>query len=223
MFLVLHTALAFAAPEITPYAGVEFHPFSRADEVWVDEQRTTGTAVGEFDGVVRPALAGFVGTWIGPRFGLHMGVGVARIQTTTWTDETFRQQHWGVVRPSLDLRVALLERRDRRPIPFVLLGGYADIPSARDVSDAYSEEEQAAADTTSQLDRLTLWGFGGRLGGGVDYRVLPGLALGAQVALGLHQSVLAGQDASAVSSWVATEAAFLLIFEWPRSVSDGPL
>ena len=200
---------------LVPYAGVEFHPYSRQDAVWVDENRTSGLSVGEFDGTIRPTLGGFVGTWIGDFIGLHLGLGVARLQTTTWVGETYQQRHWGVVRPSIEGRFAFIRREARWPIPWGLLGVYVDIPSARDVSNGYSEEEQQAADETAQVERLTLWGVGGRAGLGVDYRLLPGIAVGAQFTVGWHQAILAGQDQAAVSSWLATEAAVLLIFEWP--------
>jgi hypothetical protein len=203
---------------LVPYAGVEFHPYSRQDAVWVDDSRTSGLSVGEFDGTVRPTLGGFVGTWIGDFVGLHLGLGVARLQTTTWVGETYQQRHWGVVRPSLEGRFAFIRREARWPIPWAILGVYVDIPSARDVSNAYSEDEQVAADETAQVERLTLWGVGGRAGLGVDYRLMPGIAVGAQFTLGLHQAILAGQDQTAVSSWLATEAAVLLIFEWPGKV-----
>jgi hypothetical protein len=141
------------------------------------------------------------------------------LQTTTWVGETYQQRHWGVVRPSLEGRFSFIRRENRWPIPWAILGVYVDVPSARDVSNAYSPEEQQAADETAEVERLTLWGFGGRVGAGVDYRILPGIALGAEFTLGLHQSVLAGQDQSAVSSWLATEAALLMIFEWPNRAS----
>ncbi len=213
-----HVALAEPEAEnrrVVPYAGVEIRPFSRADLVWVEDGRTTGTTVGEFDGVVDPAVSAYIGAWLGPWIGLQGGLGIARLQTTTYVGESFYQQHWGVVRPSLDARVALMRRRDRFPVPWAMVGLFVDLPSARDVSDAYSEEEQLAADESASIDRLALWGLGGRLGLGVDYRLLPGIAVGAQVTLGYTQSVLASQDANTVSSWLASSGALLLHFEWP--------
>jgi hypothetical protein len=206
-----------AARAATPIAGVAWTPLSRSDLVWVDESRTSGVAVGEFDGVVRPALAAFGGAWISNRVGLVGSLGVARLQSTTWSGDTWRQRHWGVFRPEVDLRISLTGRAVGRPSPWLFLGLYGDIPSARDTSNGYSEVEQDAADEDAWAERARLGGIGGRLGAGVDYRLREGLALGATWSLGYHRGFLQTSDMSVVSSWLATEAALLLTFEWPRA------
>ena len=199
----------------TPIAGVSWTPLSRSDLVWVDEGRTSGVAVGEFDGVARPALAAFGGAWVSERVGVVGSLGVARLQSTTWTGDTWRQRHWGVVRPEIDLRIALSTREVGRPAPWLFLGLYGDIPSARDVSNGYNEAEQEDADEDAWVERVRLGGLGGRLGAGVDYRLRDGLALGATWAVGYHRGFLQSTDTKVVSSWLATEASLLLSFEWP--------
>jgi hypothetical protein len=202
---------------VTPLAGVEWTPLSRGDLTWVDDDRTTGVAVGELDGLVRPAMTGFGGVWIGERVGLVAGLGVARLQSTSWVGDVYVARHWGVVRPSMDLRVGILKRELRRPVPWVMLGFHGDIPSSRDVSNGYSEEEQVAADETSYEDRLRLGGLGGRVGAGVDYRLVDGVAIGALYAVEAHWGVLRTSETEVVSSWVSSHASLLLTFEWgPR-------
>lgn len=205
-----------AAHAATPFFGVEWRPLSRQDLVWVDESRTSGTAVGEFDGAVRPVLSAFGGVWVNRHIGLVLGLGLARASQITIVEDVRTQQHQGVFRPSLDLRFGWMEQAVRRPVPWFLLGVYGDVPSARNVSDGYDEEAQEAADEAATVERARLGGVGGRAGFGVDYRVLPGLLIGAQVSVGIHRSTyLGGEIARAGSLWVATEAGLLLTFEWP--------
>jgi hypothetical protein len=183
--------------------------------VWVEEGRTSGTAVGEFDGTARPLFSAFGGVWFDRHIALVLGLGMARLTSTSEADDIYVQRHWGVFRPSLDLRFGWAPQRLHRPVPWVLLGMYGDVPSARDVSNGYTEEEQAAADESASTERARLGAFGGRLGFGVDYRLLPGLMLGLQATAGIHRSTYAGGDGSWASVWVATDAALLLTFEWP--------
>lgn len=213
--LVCQVAVAGGGDGAVPFAGVEWVPLSRADLSWVDDGRTSGLGVGEFDGFVRPALTAYGGAWLGRRLGLSGGLGVARLQSTTWVGETYQQRHWGVVRPSIDLRVGLADRVVQRPVPWLVVGMYGDIPSSRDVSNGYSEEEQEVADQSAYEDRLRLGGLGGRLGLGIDYRVVEGVALGASYAVELHRSVLRTSDVGTVTSWLTARAALHVTFEWP--------
>ena len=216
MLPLLGTLLTASAADIVPIGGVEFTPLSRGDLVWVDEGRTSGTGVGELDGSVKPALAAFGGAWFGPRIGVVGGLGVARLQSTTWAGETFQSQHWGVVRPSLDLRVGITRRVLKRPALWANLGVHGDIPSARNVSNGYTAEEQELADEDAYLERLRLAGAGARIGLGVDYRVSKGLAIGATYGLTWHRGVLRTNEANIVSSWLAGSASLLLTFEWEK-------
>ncbi len=212
------TLLSLAARAATPYAGLEWTPLGRADLAWVD----TGLVVGGSDGFARPDLLAYGGAWWSEHVGLHASLGVARLQTTSWSGEVYTQQHVGVVRPALDARIALLRRGDRRPIPWVLAGAHVDIPSARDVSNGYTPEEEEAADVTATEDRLRLGATGGRLGAGVDLGVLPFLRLGGQWALGWQRSLWRTGDPGTVSSFLSAEAALLVEIQWERSEAPDP-
>jgi hypothetical protein len=213
----------------TPYFGVEWRPLSRQDLVFVEEGRTSGTAVGAHDGTIRPVVSAFGGAWFGRWVAVQVGAGLAQLVTTSLAEEVYVQRHLGVFRPSFDLRFGWMEQRLHRPTPWFLLGGWVDVPTSRDVSNAYTTEEQEAADLAAAEDRYRLSGGGARAGFGVDYRLLPGLMLGAQVAVGLQRTSFPG-DADATSTlWVTTEAALLLTFEWPgqrnparHPAADGP-
>ncbi len=209
LLLLLSTALA-----ATPFAGLQFNPISRADLVWEGDARSTGTLVGEFDGTANPALKGFGGVWLGNGLGIVGTLGIARLTTTTWVEDVWRQRHWGIVRPGLDLRFSLGPREVGRPAAWVSAGTYGDIPSSRDTSNGYTEEEQEDADLTAFIDRGRLGGFGFTAGFGVDYRVAKGIAVGGTYGLRLHRGVLRSPEAVSVSSWIAAEGALLLTFEW---------
>lgn len=204
---------AYAAPR--GFAGLEWRPLSRQDLVWVDEDRTSGTSVGEFDGTVRPVLGAFGGLWVNRFVGLSFGLTYAQLDRSSRTEESRRLTRVSVLRPSLDLRFGWMEPLHHRPVPWVLVGLYGDIPAARDVSTAYTQEEQEAADDVAADSRYRLGGIGGRVGLGLDYRLLPGLMIGGQVSVGLHRAGYTGGDTRFATVFLATEAALLLTFEWP--------
>jgi hypothetical protein len=207
--------VSLVANAATPFIGLEWRPLSRQDLVWVDEGRTSGVLVGEFDGAVRPVFSAFGGAWFNRYVGLSLGLGVAQLSSTTRVEDTYRQRQWGVVRPQLDLRFGWLDRRLRFPIPWFMLGAHGDIPSARDVSNAYTDDEQEAADSAAEVERIRLGGVGGRAGLGVDYMMLPGLSLGLTFSVGVHASTYVGPDEGFTTLWVSTDGALLLTFEWP--------
>ncbi|MCA9494026.1 MAG: hypothetical protein KC621_29060 [Myxococcales bacterium] len=214
--------LLASARAATPYAGLEWTPLGRADLAWVDAGNETGLVVGGNDGFARPDLMAYGGVWLAERVGAHAAFGAARIQTTSWTEDVYVQRHWGVVRPALDLRLALLRRDRPLPIPWVLVGGHVDLPSSRDVSNGYTEDEQLAADEAATEDRIRLGAWGGRAGAGVDLGVLPYLRLGGQWTLGWQRSLWKSGDPGTVTSFVSAEAAFLLEFQWPKKVAEDP-
>ena len=104
----------------------------------------------------------------------------------------------------------------------MLLGGHVDLPSSRDVSNGYTEDEQLAADEAATEDRIRLGAWGGRAGAGVDLGVLPYLRLGGQWTLGWQRSLWKSGDPGTVTSFVSAEAAFLLEFQWPKKVAEDP-
>lgn len=127
-----------------------------------------------------------------------------------------------MIRPALDVRLAPWGH-DRTVSAWAIVGVHGDIPSARDVSNAYTEEEQEIADETAAEDRVRLGGFGGRLGIGAEVHVGKGVHVGGQYAVYWQQTVLAGSDADTLSSWVAGEASLLMAIEFsgPRARRSG--
>ncbi|MEQ1566267.1 MAG: hypothetical protein ABMA64_11565 [Myxococcota bacterium] len=204
-------------PWLTPYMGLEWRPLSRGDLTWVSEGDTSGLGVASADGFARPQLMAYGGAWLTEHVGVHGALGVARVQTTTWVEDVYTQRHWGVVRPAVDARVSLLKRSDPRPVPWVLLGVHVDVPSARDTSNGYTEDEALGADQIATADRRRLGTIGGRAGLGVDFALRPELRIGAQWALDWQRSLFVDDDPATVSSWVAAEGALLLEFHWPRA------
>lgn len=213
MWLLVAVAVASAAE---PYGGVEWRPLSRADLTWVEEGLTSGAAVGEFDGAVRPSLQAHAGLWLGERVALGGSLGVARMQQTARSQDVWRRRHRGVVRPAVDLRLALARPAPQRAQPWVLLGAHFDVPSARDVSDGYTDDEQQAADRAATAERHRLGGFGGRVGVGAEYPLTPGVAIGASYALQWHRSLAFGDDFASAGQWLVGEASLWLLFRWPR-------
>lgn len=209
--------LCAASLAATPYVGAEWRPLSRGDLLWITEGNTTGLGVGGLDGFVRPQLSLYGGAWVSPHFGLQGSIGAARLQTTTWTGEIYEQRHWGVIRPGVDFKFSILERSDPRPIPWISFGPHIDLPSARDTSNGYTEEEQELADRSATVDRVRLSAIGARLGAGVDYGLLPALRVGLFTALDWQRSLFRGTDPAVVTSWATVEAAILLEFHWPQA------
>lgn len=197
------------------FFGLELRPLSRQDLVWVAENRTSGTAVGEFDGTLRPVLTAFGGGWFSRYVGLSAGLTYAHLDRGSRSDEIRRMTRTAVLRPSLDLRIGWMEPRLRVPIPWVVVGLHGDIPIASDASNGFSPEEQDAANAVARDTRYRLGGFGGRAGVGVDYRLMPGFMLGGQATLGLHRAGYTGGDTRFATLWMSTEASLLLTFEWP--------
>ena len=208
-------SLSMLCAAATPTAGLEVAPLSRADVVQVDDGRTTGTGVGEFDGTVWPSMRAFGGAWLSERFGLTGGLGIARLTTTAWVGDEWQSRHVGVLRPSLDLRASLLKRSDDRPRPLLLLGGYGDIPSARFTSDSFTDAEQDQADEVAAEERARLGGFGLRGGAGVDLRVHEHVSVGFIWTARWHRGLARSGGATTVTSWVGSDVALTVAFEWP--------
>lgn len=222
MFLLFFLMnLAHATP-VTGTAGVEWTPFSRSDTTWVEDGRTSGTGVGEFDGTVRPQLAAFAGIWLKNRWGITGGVGVARLQQTTWAEDVYLHRHWAVVRPSIDVRYSLISRDKSVPIPWIVLGAHGTIPSAGEQSNGFSEDEALQAEINGQVQRARLGGVGARLGAGVDYGIHPALRIGFQFTGDWHRMVQKSSEAQLVNHWIGTQAALYLAFEWQKSSSAAP-
>jgi hypothetical protein len=205
-----------------PYLAFEWRPLSRGDLTIVQEQRTSGLLVSSADGFARPQVQLDVGAWLSENVALQGSVGVARATVTTWTGNVYAQQHWGVVRPGVDLKLRPSRRPAGLPIPWALIGGHVDIPSARDVSNAYTVEEQLDADDSAGIDRLRLGALGARAGVGVEQRLIGGLSLGAQYAAQWQRSLFVRNDPVTIESQLVGEASILLLFDWPRHAPATP-
>lgn len=214
--IALLAALLAPANAAEGIAGLAWAPLSRGDLVWVADERTTGTGVGEFDGSSRPNLAPFGGVWW-KRTALVGSLGVARISTSSRSGGVVRNRHWGVIRPSLDVRYALLDRQRSVPIPWLVAGVAGSIPSARDSSNAFSDLEQEEADRAATVDRTRLGGLGARLGAGIDLEILPHLSIGGEFALEAYTSALRSSELVAVTTTIGSRGALLLTFGWGPS------
>lgn len=216
----LWTAAALAAE---PYLALEWRPLGRSDLTWVSEQRTSGLAVAEQDGFARPQAQLDVGAWLGEWVALQGSLGVARMQTTTWVGDVYTQQHWGVLRPGIDGKVQLGSPPAGLPRPWALVGTHIDIPSARDVSNGYTVEQQITADEVATADRTRLGAVGARAGVGVEQRLVGGLSLGAMYTLQWQRSLFVSEDPATITSLVTGEAALLLLFDWPGPAPADPV
>jgi hypothetical protein len=215
--IVLLTAAALAAD---PYLAFEWRPLGRSDLTMVQEQRTSGLLVGELDGFARPQVQFDGGAWLTRRIALQGSLGVARHQFTTWNGDIYAQNHWGVFRPGLDLKVRPGPSTSGLPVPWAIAGAHIDIPSARDVSNGYTADEQEQADQSASVDRVRLGALGARVGVGVEQRLIGGLSVGAQYTIQWQRSLFVRQDPTTITSLLTGEAALLLLFDWPKATVD---
>ncbi len=209
LLFALTTALA-----AEPVLGLEWRPLSRADLVWLEDGRSSGTGVSEHDGLLNHGLRPFAGAWLSPRWGLFGSLSVARLSTTTWVDDVWRTRSWTVVRPALDARFLFTEAGKTGPRAWALAGASGDLPAVRDRSNGFSESEAEAAASGAYLDQARLGGVGARLGVGAELEVTPGLSLGAQWTLDWHSGVLRSAEVSASARLLTTQGALLLSYGW---------
>lgn len=219
MLTLLLCAQAIAAD---PFLAFEWRPLGRSDLTMVQEQRTSGLLVGELDGFARPQVQLDAGAWLGRHVGLQGNLGIARHTITTWTGDVYAQRHWGVVRPGLDMKVRPGPSANGLPVPWALVGTHVDIPSVRDVSNGYTEEEQMLGDEAASVDRVRLGALGARVGVGVEQRLIGGLSVGAQYTAVWQRSLFVRQDPTTITSLFTGEGALLLLFDWPRPAPSDP-
>jgi hypothetical protein len=93
------------------------------------------------------------------------------------------------------------------------IGAYGVIPSARDVSDAYTEAEQEDADESAAQVRKTIGGLGGRLGPGFGVRLGEDAMVGARFHAVLFRGQRLEESSLTVSTAVWGEAALLFEVE----------
>lgn len=211
--------LLLALAQAEPIAGLTLRPFSRADLVWVEEDRTSGETVGEFDGVVRPAVQPFAGLWFTPRTGAVASLGIAHQSSTTRVGGDVTRRSHTVVRPEIAFRYAL---RPASPRVWTDASLYMDLPAASDRSTTYSEDEQDSANDAAANTRARLFGIGGSLGLASEVDLSDLLSVGFAWRVGLHRGNLRSTTAVSSSTWLATDASLLFTFHWPRAESPPP-
>lgn len=197
--------LMSAAPALTPTVGLALRPIQRPPPETTTEQ---------LQYTVAPPLAPYGGVRVG-RWSFLGSLGIATTQVTARADDVVSRQRAGLIRPGVDVRLALLDEPDGVPSPFVLLGVHGTFPIVGDRSTGFTEEEQAVADRLADEMRSSLGRLGGRAGAGVVLDVHRGLGLGFELALDWSRSFLLGRDeAGTVMHAVSTDAAVLLQLEW---------
>lgn len=206
---MLAALLLAAASSAAPLMGVEWVPYSRGDAMWVADGRTSGTGVSELDGWLQPALT-FHGGVQKDRWALLGSLAVARLTTTTWLADGRDQTHLGAVRLGLGYRRYLGLPEVDRVQGFGDLGMYGVIPSARVLSDSYTEAEQNDADEGAAYTRKSIGGLGLELGPGVGWWVHEQVMIGARYHLVLHRGQILTEDTLSVSTALYGEAAFVL-------------
>jgi hypothetical protein len=219
-------AVGWAGVAVDPVLGVEVRPLARADLAWVLEGRTTGTAVGGEDGLVRPVVAAYGGVAIDRWVHVLAQAGVAQSTLTTRVDDVITTSTVGVVRLGSSVRAGWVPRRLLAVRPFVQASFFADIPMARTSSESLSEEEAASVAISDRSTRGRLGALGGSGGVGVLDEVLPGLGVGAVFSVGARSSAWPTTAGGTRSSWVTADAALLIEFRGGRPAPadrNGPL
>jgi len=197
--------------------GLDYVPFGRADLVWIDEDQSTESMVGAFDGLVRPPLTFYAG-WGGRRTAWLGGLGLARVSTVTWDGEGYRRLSATGARLEGDFQGYLRDRTaeggEHRAVPWLGAGIFGVIPQARDSADAFSAEEQADADEGSRALKGRIGGVGGRVGAGAEVALVEGLSLGARYHVMMQRSSVGSEDSLTVSWLTWGEAALRVQMEF---------
>lgn len=186
--------------------GVDYVPAGRADLVALEEGQTSGTGVGEFDGILSPPLTAWGGiikdrrAWLG-------GVSVAWRSTSTWAGSQRTTSRRGGVRLALDHRSYLVSPDPDTIAPWIQAGIYGIAPFAGEYSDAWTEDEALAMDAVAAEARSRIGGVGLRLGGGVAYETDSGLSLGARALMVVHQGFQYDDSGQSASTAVRMEPA----------------
>jgi hypothetical protein len=134
---------------------------------------------------------------------------MARLTTTTWTEESTTQSHQGALRLAADFRRGLPVGQGR-VLPWLEAGVHGVIPSARSTSDAYTDAEQADADEGARGTRARIRMLGASLGPGLSYPLEGGLSLGLRARLVIDASWQTQETSVLLSTLVHPESALLL-------------
>lgn len=196
--------------------GVAWVPAGIGSFSWSDANAFSDTLAGEYDGWLRPPLT-FSGGWVDSHNALLAGFAAAFFKTEQYASSSSSRMT-GTLRPSLDYRRYLRERKAGRVNAWADAGIYGVIPFATDSSDAYTEEEQADADEAARSSRGRLGMYGAQAGLGAEYLLgdkegQPAVALGIRYfgRVGASQQVQE-EDGLIVSTIWLTEAAVMVEF-----------
>jgi hypothetical protein len=213
---LLGAAPAAAAPP-EALVGVDLVPLGRADLVWVDEGRSSGTLAAETDGALRPPLRAWGGVVWG-RNGLILQLSTFRQTTTTWSanpedgPDLRTRARQGGVRVGAEHRFWITPRAPKRPLGWVGAGLYGVVPTVSYTSDTWEEGEASGWEEVARQDRARIAGAGGSLSGGAEVILDNGLLVGARTGLIVHRGQIVTDDAISVSVLLQTEAALSLGF-----------
>lgn len=196
-------ALLGLAGAAQPVLGVTFSPLA-AFVTAADDTALERTA--------RPPLTAYGGARLG-RVSLLGSLGVASQSTVSRAEGVTSRQRLGLVRPGLDVRVALLNDPQGVPEPFLLAGAHVTVPLVADVSDGFTDEEREAAREAAQAERRRRGRLGGRLGAGALVRLHPSIGLGAQYTIGWERS-FARQGPGTVTHDVVSDASLIFELTW---------
>ena len=188
------------------FLGVDYVPAGRADLVAVEEERLSGTGVGEFDGVLSPPLTAWGGV-LNDRRAWLAGLSVAWRSQSTWAGSQRTASTRGSVRLALDHRSYLISPDPDTIAPWIQVGLYGIIPVAGEHSDAYNEDEAAAMDAFAAEARSSIGGLGVRLGGGVGWQSPQGITLGARALVVVHQGFEFDDSGQSSTTVIRTEPA----------------
>lgn len=203
-----------AALAVTPVAGLDFAPTStRADLLWVEDDQSTGTMLGELDGLVRPPLTPY-GGFIAGDWAFLFNASFGRTRQIDWTPEARRSRAATAIRLGADAQRYLAPRELGKPTLWVGGGLYGTIPQASDESTAYTEDEIEAANEADRATRARIGGIGGRAGFGAELLLREGLTLGLRAQITCWQGWSIDEGAYARSSLWAPETALRLQLEF---------
>jgi hypothetical protein len=135
---------------------------------------------------------------------------VARLTSTTWLADGRDQTHAGALWLGLGYRRYLGPPAERPIQAFAETGLYGVIPSARQLSDSFTEAEQNDADEAAAYTRKSLGALGGWIGPGFGWWVHDQVMVGARYHVILHRGQVLTEDALSVSTALYSEAAFVL-------------
>ncbi len=183
---------------------------------WQDDGRLSGNLVGEFDGWIRPPLSAH-GGWINTRASLSASFGFLYLHDRTFAD-TSTVRGVGAFRPAVDYRRYLRPRAAGGVNGYGTGGVFVVVPSAIDVSDSYTAEEQADAVEGEDSLRAQIGGIGAELGFGAEYLFAggngePAVSLGLRYAGRVYRGQSLQEDQLRVSKvWYGETAAVIEFF-----------